>query len=51
MEESEGETATDAEGGHLDWHDVFDVLRRGLRWLRDLHRGLAYTGHLPRRRD
>lgn len=26
-------------------------LRQCLRWLRNLHRGFAYTGHLPRRRD
>lgn len=30
---------------------VVERLRRACRWLRDLHRGYAYTGHLPRRRE
>ncbi|HKJ58897.1 MAG TPA: hypothetical protein VKA37_06690 [Halobacteriales archaeon] len=30
---------------------VVAYLRRGVRWLRELHRGYAYTGHLPRHWD
>jgi hypothetical protein len=28
-----------------------ELARRALRWLRDLHRGYASTGHLPYRKD
>ena len=31
--------------------EFIELARRALRWLRDLHRGYAGTGHLPYRKD
>jgi|GEM_PF-4377939 len=42
-------TDADEEGTDADRGGILGPLRRGIRWLRELHRGYAYTGHLPRR--
>lgn len=48
---ADGGVVTDGDeaGTNGELSGVLGAIRRCIRWLGDLHRGYAYTGHLPRR--